>query len=613
MTIKPPILCYVGGEEPRGAGGKLGQQPDVPGPGESSPRLRLELPGRVLLIDDSPVVLETVGSLMEGWGHTVVTAERADLGLEALARSPFDVVVADVNMPGMDGLDLLAAVRARSTDIPVVMLSSATETRIVLRAIHAGAFDYVNKDDGLEPLGSAVRRALDHARLVQENRRLIDEQRRMNLWLENKVRERTLELEELNRHLTTERSELARALGALRETQSQLIQAEKMATIGLFTAGIAHEINNPLAFLLPDFEHLEQWVAAYRSGRDPGEVMTSDDLEQLLKDCRHGLQRIGRIVKQISVFAHQSPHDLARVELGSVVGTVFRMLDKETQRIRARLKTQAAESAAVRANADQLQQVLFNLTLNALQGLDPLRTDGCVEIDAKTHGADIVISVSDNGRGIPTRNLERVFEPFFTTKKVGEGTGLGLSICRRLVQRMGGRLELTSREGVGTTAYLVLPAWEAAAGAAAEDPLAGALAEPEDPSRRLLVAVVDDEPALLQAMKRMLSDDHEVVTFTEAVEAKEWLLFGPRPDLVFCDIMMPVLSGIDLFQEVTRAHPGLASRFVLLTGAAQGPEVDALLKKPEVRVVEKPLERQNLLALCREIAGSAGQHSAHAA
>ena len=185
--------------------------------------------------------------------------------------------------------------------------------------------------------------------------------------------------------------------------------------------------------------------------------MSSDDLEQLLKDCRHGLQRIGRIVKQISVFAHQSPHDLARVDLSPVVGTVSRMLDKETQRIRARLKTQVAETLAVRGNADQLQQVLFNLTLNALQGLDPLRTDGCVEIDARAHGADIVISVSDNGRGIPTRNLERVFEPFFTTKKVGEGTGLGLSICRRLVQRMGGRLELTSREGVGTTAYLVLP------------------------------------------------------------------------------------------------------------------------------------------------------------
>jgi signal transduction histidine kinase len=582
--------------------------------GNSNPRLMLELPGRVLLIDDSPVVLDTVGSLMEGWGHTVVTAERADLGLNALDRSPFDVVVADVNMPGMDGLELLAAVRARSTDIPVVMLSSATETRIVLQAIHDGAFDYVNKDDGLEALGSAVRRALDHARLVRENRRLIDEQRRMNLWLENKVRERTLELEELNRHLTAERSELARALGALRDTQSQLIQAEKMATIGLFTAGIAHEINNPLAFLLPDFEHLEQWVAAYRSGGDPKEVMASDDLDQLLKDCRHGLQRIGRIVKQISVFAHQSPHDLSKVDLAPVVATVFRMLDKETQRIRASLETSVGETLAVRGNADQLQQVLFNLTLNALQGLDPGRADGAVEIEARLHGADIVISVADNGRGIPTRNLERVFEPFFTTKKVGEGTGLGLSICRRLVQRMGGRLELASREGVGTTAYLVLPAWEASSDAPQADPLAAALAQTsEDPHRRLVIAVVDDEPALLQAMRRMLSDDHEVVTFTEAVEAKEWLLYGPRPDLVFCDVMMPVLSGIDLFTEVTRTHPWLTSRFVLLTGAAGGPEVDALLKKPEVRVVEKPLERQNLLALCREIAASAPHPSAHAA
>ncbi len=574
----------------------------------------LEPAGRVLLIDDSPVVLDTVGSLISGWGHTVVTAERADLGLQELDRAPFDIVVADVNMPGMDGLELLASVRARSTDIPVVMLSSATETRVVLRAIHDGAFDYVNKDDGLEPLGSAVRRALEHARLVRENRRLMDEQRRMNLWLENKVRERTVELEQLNRHLSAERSELARALGALRETQSQLIQAEKMATIGLFTAGIAHEINNPLAFLLPDFEHIEQWATAYREGRDPNEVMNTDDLDQILKDCRHGLQRIGRIVKQISVFSHQGTHDLAKVEVGPVVATVARMLDKESQRCKARLRSEVDPGLAARGNADQLQQVLFNLSLNALQGLDPTRPDGCVEVEARRRGSDIVISVADNGRGIPSRNLERVFEPFFTTKKVGEGTGLGLSICRRLVQRMGGRLELTSREGVGTTAFLVLPTWEAEASNASVDPIAEERARtPRDPHRRLLIAVVDDEPALVQAMRRMLGEDHEVVTFTEAVEAKEWLLYGPQPDLVLCDIMMPVLSGIDIYHEVTRAHPWLIPRFVLLTGAAHGPEVDALLKKPEVRLVEKPLERDTLLALCRDLTSAPpGQPSAAA-
>jgi signal transduction histidine kinase len=582
--------------------------------GNGNHALTRELPGRVLLIDDSPVVLETVGSLISGWGHSVVTAERADQGLQELDRAPFDVVVADVNMPGMDGLELLAAVRARSTDIPVVMLSSATETRIVLRAIHDGAFDYVNKDDGLEPLGSAVRRALDHARLVRENRHLLEEQRRMNLWLENKVRERTLELEELNRHLSAERSELARALQALRETQSQLIQAEKMATIGLFTAGIAHEINNPLAFLLPDFEHLEHWVAAYRDGRDPNQVMGSEDMEQLLKDCRHGLQRIGRIVKQISIFSHHSPHDLSEVEVPAVVANVSRMLDKESQRLKARLRSNVPDGLAVRGNADQLQQVLFNLSLNALQGLDPARADGCVEVAARRHGSDVVISVADNGRGIPTRNLERVFEPFFTTKKVGEGTGLGLSICRRLVQRMGGRLELTSREGLGTTAYLVLPAWQAGSDGAQVDPIAEALAcSPQDPHRRLLIAVVDDEPALVQALRRMLENDHEVVTFTEAVEAKEWLLYGPRPDLVLCDIMMPVLSGIDLYHEVTGAHPWLTNRFVLLTGAAHGPDVDALLKRPEVRLVEKPLERQTLLALCRDLTTSGNQPSASAA
>src|SRR3954454_5612818 len=110
---------------------------------------------KVLLIDDSPIALEAVGSMVQSWGHEVVTAEHADAGLRALEQGPFDIVVADVNMPGMNGLELLAAIHVRAPELPVIMLSSATDMSIVLKAIHDGAFDYVNKDDGLEALGSA--------------------------------------------------------------------------------------------------------------------------------------------------------------------------------------------------------------------------------------------------------------------------------------------------------------------------------------------------------------------------------------------------------------------------------------------------------------------------
>jgi two-component system NtrC family sensor kinase len=562
----------------------------------------LGLVAEILLIDDSPIVLETVGSLFQTWGHKVVTAERADAGLVALEHTAFDIVVADVRMPGMDGLELLAAIRTRAPELPVIMLSSTTDMGIVLRAIHDGAFDYVNKDDGLEALGSAIRRALEHARLVRENRRLVDELRRMNLSLEEKVHDRTVELEEVNLRLSTERSELARTLDALRHTQSQLIQAEKMATIGLFTAGIAHEINNPLAFLLPDFDEVQRWVTAYREGRDPDAIMNVDDLEQLLTDCRHGLLRIGRIVKQISVFAHQSAHEVERVEVAPLVSVAFRMLEKEAQRARADLVTAVDPAALVRADSDQLQQVLFNLVLNAIQSLEAGRAQGRIDVAARAHGRDIVISVADNGRGIAPANLERVFEPFFTTKSVGEGTGLGLSISRRLVQRMGGRLELRSRQGEGTTAYLVLPSWQPQEEAASVASDSGPpLQLPDDPQRRLIIAVIDDETALLQAFKRLLGEDHDVVTFADPVEAKEWLLYGPQPDVVLCDIMMPVMNGLELYQEVSRAHPWLAARFVFVTGVTRAREVQQALEAHELRVLEKPLARDELLAVCREV------------
>ncbi len=140
----------------------------------------------------------------------------------------------------------------------------------------------------------------------------------MNLLLEQKVRERTAQLEEVNQRLSAEHGELARAVAALRDAQGQLIQAEKMATVGLFTAGIAHEINNPLGFLLPDFEELERWVSVYRGGGDPSVVMSGADLDQLLRDCRDGLRRIAHIVKQISVFSHQTSQDAGRVEVAVV-------------------------------------------------------------------------------------------------------------------------------------------------------------------------------------------------------------------------------------------------------------------------------------------------------
>jgi signal transduction histidine kinase len=581
----------------------------------------LEPVAHILLIDDSEVVLDTVGALVESWGYRVTTAIRGDEGLAALDREPVDVVVADIAMPGMDGLELLAAMQQRGLGVPVIMLSAASDSRTLLRAIHDGAFDYVNKGDGLEPLASAVRRAVAHIRLLRENRRLLEEQRRMNQLLEDKVRARTLELEEANTRLSAEHTELTSALDALRQTQGQLIQAEKMATIGLFTAGIAHEVNNPLAFLLPDFEELEHWFELYRSGGDPEKLMSASDLEQLLRDCRHGLLRIARIVKQVSVFAHQGTHELGEVAIAPVVGQAVRLLEKEAQRVKARFVCDLTGATSARANADQLQQVLLNLMLNAVQGLDPSRGQGVVEVEAVVHGREVVIKVRDNGRGISERNLGRVFEPFFTTKRVGEGTGLGLSICRRLVQRMGGRLEIASREGVGTTACLGLPIWQPdavgpvgsrgeprtrAGGPAdaveesADDPVARELAQLGGEQRRLLVTVIDDEPAFLEVVRRSLAEDHDVITFGDAVEAKEWLLYGPQPDLVLCDLLMPVLSGSELYEEVARTNPFLAGRFVFVSGGCPG-RPEGLAAEHGLPVLDKPLDGRTIHGLCEAL------------
>jgi CheY-like chemotaxis protein/anti-sigma regulatory factor (Ser/Thr protein kinase) len=322
----------------------------------------------------------------------------------------------------------------------------------------------------------------------------------------------------------------------------------------------------------------------------------------------------------VSVFAHQGTHELGEVAIAPVVGQAVRLLEKEAQRMKARFVCEVASVTSARANADQLQQVLLNLMLNAVQGLDPARGPGVVEVEAAVHGREVVIMVRDNGRGISERNLGRVFEPFFTTKRVGEGTGLGLSICRRLVQRMGGRLEIASREGVGTTACLALPVWQPdalgptggralsscppAADApedAADDPVARELAALGGDQRRLLVTVIDDEPAALEAVRRVLAEDHDVITFGDAVEAKEWLLYGPQPDLVLCDLLMPVLSGSDLYEEVARTNPFLAGRFVFVGGGRSSSIPEGLAAEHGLPVLDRPLEGRALRRLCDDL------------
>ena len=228
----------------------------------------LHATGRVLLVDDSALVRDFVGGLISDWGFQVEIADGGKSALAALENAGFDVIVADLNMPEMSGIELLTTLRMRAVETPVIVLSSVSRTSEVLRAIHQGAFDYVGKDEAIEPLRLALMRAVEHVRLVKENARLLGELQRLNADLEARVHERTSDLELANSRLLAERGQLEATLARLNETQEQLVQMEKMASIGLLTAGIAHEINNPLGFILAQFRTGRVVARSHPRGKD---------------------------------------------------------------------------------------------------------------------------------------------------------------------------------------------------------------------------------------------------------------------------------------------------------------------------------------------------------
>ncbi len=544
--------------------------------GESLPRVA----GRVLLVDDSKLVRDFVGSLIADWGFQVETVGSGQAALLSLEANPYDVIVTEVRMPEMTGLELLTTLRMRAVGTPVIMLSSVSRTSEILNAIHHGAFDYVVRDQAIEPLRLALQRAMQHVHLVRENARLSAETER----------------------LFAERSQIESALARVSENQEQLVQVEKMASIGLLTAGIAHEINNPLAFLLPNFEIIEGWLECTRQGKTSERVPTLEALGKLVAECRGGLDRIARLVRQLRVFAHPGRQNLGPVDVDALVRSVVGLVERELSG-RAEVTVYSSQDCIARGNEDHLRQVLLNLLINSSQSISA-EGGGRIEVVVDQKDGEITIRVIDNGCGIAPENLRRVFDPFFTTKAVGFGTGLGLSISRDLVKKMDGSITLESQLGRGTVVSVTVRKWREEPNQEAVEPLRTPTPELIAPNvgRRLSIIIIEDETELLAPLRRMLAAYHDIITFSDPRDGMRCLIEREPPDVIICDINMPGVGGVELYREVTRVRPFLARRFMFLTGGVSE-EATALIGD-ERRILEKPVHREDLMAAIEAIAAA---------
>ncbi|NLF73089.1 MAG: response regulator [Candidatus Anammoximicrobium sp.] len=398
---------------------------------------------KVLIVEDSLVTRRLVRACLEKWQYEVQEAEHGAQAWEFVQHDHYPLVLTDWLMPEMDGLELTR--RIRSCELPgyvyIILLTAKAEKADLVAAMDAGADDFLVKPFDPDELRVRMRAG---ERIIALERRLAEQNRQ------------------------------------LREAQAALVQSEKLASLGQLAAGMAHEINNPVAYvtnnlavLNRDLRAVMELLQAYRRGAeilrqaDPqlaaqlAELEEDADLEwvqenlpRLFDASLGGLARVRNTVQNLREFARLDAAELDELDLNAALTSTLDMLRRELDEQQISLSTHFAPLPPVVCRPSKIHQVFLNLLLNAIQASDP---QGRIEVRTAAELDHAVVEVRDHGCGIDPAHLPRVFEPFFTTKAVGRGAGLGLSICYGIIRDHGGSIDVDSQLGRGSTFRVRLP------------------------------------------------------------------------------------------------------------------------------------------------------------
>jgi PAS domain S-box-containing protein len=382
---------------------------------------------------------------------------------------------------------------------------------------------------------------------------------------------------------------LLRDLTERKRMEQRLMLADRMVSVGTLAAGIAHEINNPLAYVIANLSFIQEEIEEV-AGSLPEAKMKA--LRELLAQAEDGSERVRIIIRDLKSFSRADAEDDGPIDVQHVLDGAINMAWNEI-RHRAQLDKHCEQVPAVRGSEARLGQVFLNLLVNAAQAI-PVghAADNRIRVSVRQHQDRVFVEVADTGCGIPADVMPRIFDPFFTTKPVGVGTGLGLSICHSIVASVGGEITVESNPGRGATFRVSLPI----ARVVSMRPRAQPSLPVQPVGRRLRILLVDDEPSVVRALQRALRE-HELVVAFSGSEALEVLDSGQTFDIVFCDLMMAQLSGMEVYETVRKRYPGIQDRFVFMTGGAFTQQAKDFLGSVPNPVVEKPFDIRALRAL----------------
>jgi PAS domain S-box-containing protein len=398
------------------------------------------------------------------------------------------------------------------------------------------------------------------------------------------------------------------------ESRKQLMQSDRLASLGSLAAGIAHEINNPIAFIQLAAGQLTKAVDTLASGRDDA---APERARELIREVGEAAGRIGNIVGELKLFtripegAHSTPVDVNRIVQMAVTLTSAEL------RRRARVEVSLGDLPLVPGEFASLGQAFVNLLINAAQAIDAkgdAKEPNFVRVSTFVAEGKIIVRVSDTGVGIEPRLLPRIFDPFFKTKAGGEGAGLGLAIAHNLVRKVGGDIRVTSEPGEGSTFEVGLPqdiSPELAARMTPSGMMRTALPIATPPASTAItrgrVLVIDDEQALAKALARQLSVRYDVDTVSTASDALAELSVHAY-DVVVCDLRMPDQSGPAIYDAIVARSPRQAARFIFTTGGSYGDdddEIHARARSTGRPILEKPFDGASFEALVADVAEDA--------
>jgi two-component system NtrC family sensor kinase len=405
----------------------------------------------ILVVDDTPENVLLLEALLTGKGYRVVTASSGAEALRLIGSAPPDLVLLDVVMPGMGGYEVCQKIRSDpDTEIlPVVMVTALDPAQERIKGLEAGADDFLTKPINQPELLARVRSLL---RIKQ---------------LYDKVRVQTDQLRSAN-------EELQGTYRDLQTTQMQLIQREKMASMGQLMAGVAHELNNPIGFVYSNVTTLEDFVKrlggmleVYRGLPLSPEIRDQVQaewerrkidyalryLDSMTQGIREGAERARKIVRDLRVFARSQDDVWQQVDLHEEIESSLTLLN-HLLKDRVTVHRQLGDLPPVECIRSSIDQVFLNLLANAAQAIEG---PGAITIETRRADDMAVVSIADTGSGIAPDVIGRIFDPFFTTKTVGEGTGLGLSISYEIVKKHGGEILAESSAGGGAVFTVRLP------------------------------------------------------------------------------------------------------------------------------------------------------------